>query len=132
MPNSSVLRIACLSLTWFSNDKLHISIQFSDCSLILDTEKFDVVWGKLLPNMYKTWSFFDEKLCNSVTKNVTALRSFFAFFSLTVKTQGKLFLRSESPFNSLQNCQKIILFQTLFRWKISIALEVLEKKGPFM
>ena len=67
MSNSSVSSVAFLSLTCVFEDKLHIPIQFSDCSLILDTEKFDVVWGKLIPNMFKTWSCFDEKLCHSVT-----------------------------------------------------------------
>jgi hypothetical protein len=43
-----------------------------------------------------------EKKCNSVTKNVTALRLFFDLFSRLESVGRNSFLPFESPFDALQ------------------------------
>jgi len=86
MSNSILFNLACLSVALFSKDNLCTYIQFSVCFIILDTEKTNIDRKKLILNMFKTWSFFDKKLRNSVTKNVTALRKFLAFSISTKKT----------------------------------------------
>ena len=124
MSNSSVSSVAFLSLTCVFEDKLHIPIQFSDCSLILDTEKFDVVWGKLIPNMFKTWSCFDEKLCHSVTL------VFSIFFSI-IKTQGKTFFYHQKAHLILyKTVRKLYCFKHYFNEKFQLHSRYW-KKGSF-
>lgn len=114
MSNSSVFSVAFLSLTCVFEDKLHIPIQFSDCSLILDTEKFDVVWGKLIPNMFKTWSCFDEKLCHSVTL-------VFSIFLLNHKNSGKNFFYHQKAHLILyKTVRKLYCFKHYFNEKFQL------------
>jgi hypothetical protein len=96
MSNSILFNVACSPLAFLSKGNLCTSIQFSVSFIILDTEKTNIDWKILILNMFKTWSFFDKKLRHSVTKNVTALRSFFAFSISTKKGVRKTFYQQKA------------------------------------
>jgi hypothetical protein len=93
--NSILFNVAYVFLAFFAKDNLYTSILLSVCFIIQETKKNNIDWKKLILTILNTWEFFDKKLRNRVTKNVTALRSYFAFFISTKKGLKKNFLTNE-------------------------------------
>ena len=94
-------------------ESLHVNVSISFLRRTISyTEKTYTTKNELVLSLLSTKKLLDKKLCNSVTKNVTALRLFFAFFTRTKIVTGKIFLLFEIPFNALQN-----LFQEYFIWR---------------
>jgi len=77
---------------WF----LHITISY--------TEKTNTYKNQIILNMLSASKLADKKVCNSVTKNVTVLRLFFAFLIWAKNNLEKIFLLPKSLFDALQKC----------------------------